>query len=141
MIMLQTEASHHTMRTLLMLPVKPNPLEGSKPMKKSPALTRRGFIRTTAAGSGALGWLGAPVSPMAFASDSAKPALLSGTPVHKGGWTKWPQWREAWEPDVLKVFRSGRWFRGSDSHVEEFEKGYAQLLGAKRCLATASGTT
>jgi dTDP-4-amino-4,6-dideoxygalactose transaminase len=78
---------------------------------------------------------------MALASDAAKPALLGGTPVHQGGWTKWPQWRESWEPEVLRVFRSGRWFRGSDSHVEEFEKGYAQLLGAKRCLATASGTT
>ena len=109
-------------------------------MRKSISLTRRGFIRTTAAGSVALGWLSGRVG--AFASDSAaKPALLGGTPVHKAGWTKWPQWRETWEPDVLKVFRSGRWFRGSDSHVEEFEKGYAQLLGAKRCLATASGTT
>jgi perosamine synthetase len=61
--------------------------------------------------------------------------------VHTGGWTKWPQWREDWEAQVLKVFRSGRWFRGSDKHVEEFEQGYAQLLGARRCLATASGTT
>jgi len=110
-------------------------------MKKSHTLTRRGFIRTTTAGSVALGWLGARVAPMALASDAAKPALLGGTPVHQGGWTKWPQWRESWEPEVLRVFRSGRWFRGSDSHVEEFEKGYAQLLGAKRCLATASGTT
>jgi dTDP-4-amino-4,6-dideoxygalactose transaminase len=42
---------------------------------------------------------------------------------------------------VLKVFRSCRWFRGSDKRVSEFEKGYAELLGAKRCLATASGTT
>jgi len=110
-------------------------------MKNHPTLTRRGFIRATAAGSVALGWLSARVAPMAFASDSAKPALLGGLPVHNGGWTKWPQWREAWEPQLLKVFRSGKWFRGSDSHVEEFEKGYAQLLGAKRCLATASGTT
>ena len=110
-------------------------------MKKSITLTRRGFIRTAAASSVALGWLSGRVGPAVLASDSAKPALLGGTPVHKGGWTKWPQWREAWEPEVLKVFRSGRWFRGSGSHVDEFEKGYAQLLGAKRCLATASGTT
>jgi dTDP-4-amino-4,6-dideoxygalactose transaminase len=110
-------------------------------MNKSLSLSRRGFIRTTAAGSVALGWLGTRIAPKAFASETSKPALLGGTPVHKGGWTKWPQWLESWEPEVLKVFRSGRWFRGSDSHVEEFEKGYAQLLGAKRCLATASGTT
>ena len=98
-------------------------------MKNS--LTRRGFIRTAAAGSVALGWLGARRAPSVFAAEAAKPALLGGTPVHKGGWAKWPQWREAWEPEVLKVLRSGRWFRGSDEHVAEFERGYAQLLGAK----------
>jgi dTDP-4-amino-4,6-dideoxygalactose transaminase len=124
-----------------MLPVQQTTRREQNPMNKSRNLTRRGFIRTTAAGSVALGWLNARVAPMALGSDSAKPALLGGTPVHKGAWTKWPQWRESWEPDVLKVFRSGRWFRGSDSHVEEFENGYAKLLGAKRCLATASGTT
>jgi perosamine synthetase len=110
-------------------------------MKKSLTLTRRGFIRTAAAGSVALGWLSARPAPMGYAAEASKPALLGGTPVHKGGWAKWPEWREAWEPEVLKVFRSGRWFRGSDNHVEVFEKGYAELLGAKRCLATASGTT
>jgi len=110
-------------------------------MKKDLALTRRGFIRTAAAGSVALGWLSAQRAPRAFASDASKPALLGGTPVHKGGWTRWPEWREAWEPEVLEVFRSGRWFRGSGTHVEEFERGYAELLGARGCLATASGTT
>ena len=103
--------------------------------------TRRGFIRTAAAGSAAIAWLGTRSAPNVFSAETDKPALLGGTPVHKGGWVKWPQWREAWEPEVLKVFRSGRWFRGSDERVAEFEQGYAQLLGAKKCLATASGTT
>lgn len=103
--------------------------------------TRRGFIRTAAAGSVALTWLGARQAPNVFAAEADKPALLGGTPVHKGGWARWPQWREAWEPEVLKVFRSGRWFRGSDERVAEFEKEYAELLGARKCLATASGTT
>ncbi len=110
-------------------------------MKKIFTQTRRGFIRTAAAGSVALGWLGTQRAPMAFAAEAAKPALLGGSPVHAGGWARWPEWSEAWEPEVLKVFRSGKWFRGSGGHVEEFESGYAQLLGAKRCLATASGTT
>jgi dTDP-4-amino-4,6-dideoxygalactose transaminase len=108
-------------------------------MKNS--LTRRSFIRTAAASSAALAWFGSRRSPSVFAAEADKPVLLGGTPVHKGGWARWPQWREAWEPEVLKVFRSGRWFRGSDERVAEFEKGYAQLLGAKKCLATASGTT
>jgi len=105
------------------------------------SLTRRGFIQTAAAGSVALTWLGAWPAPEVFAAEAAKPALLGGTPVHKGGWARWPQWREAWEPELLEVFRSGRWFRGSDERVAEFEQRYAQLLGAKKCLATASGTT
>jgi perosamine synthetase len=105
------------------------------------SFTRRSFIRTAAVGSAALGWLGARRAPNVYAAEAAKPALLGGTPVHKGGWTRWPQWRETWEPEVLKVFRSGRWYRGSAEHVADFEKGYAKLLGAKSCLATASGTT
>ena len=77
-----------------------------------------------------------------FAAEADKPALLGGTPVHKGGWSKWPEWRESWEPDVLKVLRSGRWYRGgSGGRVSEFEAAYAKLVGARRCLATASGTT
>ncbi|MCX6927544.1 MAG: DegT/DnrJ/EryC1/StrS family aminotransferase [Verrucomicrobia bacterium] len=104
-------------------------------------LTRRGFIGRAAAGSVALGWLSTRQTPQVFAAEAAKPALLGGTPVHTGGWGRWPEWREAWEPDLLKVWRSGRWWRGSDIHVADFERGYAQLLGAKRCLATASGTT
>ena len=86
------------------------------------SLTRRGFIRTAAAGSAALTWLGAGRAPDVFAAEAAKPALLGGTPVHKGGWARWPQWREAWEPELLEVFRSGRWFRGSDERVAEFEQ-------------------
>jgi len=108
-------------------------------MKNS--LTRRGFIRSAAAGSAALTWLSARQAPLAFAAEAGKPALLGGTPVHAGGWPGWPIWRESWEPAVVNVLRSGRWFRGGGEHVEEFEQAYARLLGAKRCLATASGTT
>jgi dTDP-4-amino-4,6-dideoxygalactose transaminase len=108
-------------------------------MKNS--VTRRAFIRTAAAGSAALAWLGARQAPLTFAADAQKPALLGGTPAHKGGWAHWPQWRESWEPKVLEVLRSGRWFRGAQGQVDEFEAAYAQLLGARRCVATASGTT
>ena len=104
-------------------------------------LTRRGFIRTGAAGGAAFSWLSARRGPTVFAADSDKPALLGGTPVHKGGWLPWPQWREAWEPKMLEVYRSCKWFRGSGTHVTDFETAYAQLLGARKCLATASGTT
>jgi dTDP-4-amino-4,6-dideoxygalactose transaminase len=105
-------------------------------------LTRRGFIRNAAAGSAVLTWLSARRGPTVFAADADKPALLGGTPAHKGGWPKWPEWRESWEPEVLKVLRSGHWCGASGSgQVGDFEKAYAKLLGAKRCVATASGTT
>jgi dTDP-4-amino-4,6-dideoxygalactose transaminase len=110
-------------------------------MKGHSVLNRRSFIRATATTSIALGWLGSRVAPQAHSAEASKPALLGGTPVRKSGWASWPEWREAWEPEVLKVFRSCRWFRGSGSHVSGFERGYAELVGARSCLATASGTT
>lgn len=74
-------------------------------------------------------------------SAADKPALLGGIPVHKGSWPRWPEWRQAWESSLLQVLRSGQWYRGSGEQVPQFEAAYAALLGAKRCLATASGTT
>jgi dTDP-4-amino-4,6-dideoxygalactose transaminase len=110
-----------------------NASELPEPMHTS--LTRRTFIRT------ALTWLSGGQAPRALATETAKPALLGGVPVHQGSWSEWPTWRESWEPAVLQVLRSGKWYRGDGGHVAEFEAAYAQLLGAKRCLATASGTT
>ncbi len=112
-------------------------------------MNRRQFIVTTsAAGAGISSRLSrvAPLmavgsAPTIVAASTEKPALLGGTPVHAGGWPAWPVWRQSWEEDVLNVLRSCKWFRGSAKHVEEFENGYAALLGARRCLATASGTT
>jgi len=110
-------------------------------MKSYLSRSRRQSIRAAAASSVALGWLGGHQAPGLMASAISKPAVLGGKPVHQGGWAKWPQWWEAWEPELLKVFRSCHWFRYSGRRVEEFEEGYAKLVGAKRCLATASGTT
>ena len=104
-------------------------------------LTRRRFIRHAAAGSAALTWLSAGHAPLTLAAETNKPALLGGAPVHEGPWPSWPIWRESWEPSIINVLRSGSWFRGNGEHVAEFENAYAKLLGAKRALATASGTT
>jgi perosamine synthetase len=104
-------------------------------------MNRRRFLKTTAATSAALSWLAAPRGPNVFAAEAGKPALLGGAPVHKGGWLPWPQWCEEWEPKMLEVYRSRKWFRGSGTHVEEFEKAWAEAHGAKKALAVASGTT
>ena len=105
-------------------------------------LTRRGFVRAAAAGSAALTWLGAGQAAKVFAAKADKPALLGGSPVHRSGWPKWPEWRKSWEPEILEILRSGRWCSsGGGGKAAEFEEAYAKLLGAKRCVSTASGTT
>lgn len=110
--------------------------------------SRRQFLATsTAAGAGVssgllrLSPLLAAAAAPAIGAPADKPAILGGSPVHTGGWQKWPVWRGEWEPEMVKVFRSCQWYRPSGPNVYAFEKEYAQLLGAKRCLATASGTT
>ncbi|MGQ9620148.1 MAG: DegT/DnrJ/EryC1/StrS family aminotransferase [Bacteroidales bacterium] len=70
-----------------------------------------------------------------------KPALLGGNKVHSGGWPSWPVWDSEAEKGIVEMLRTGRWWRGNGEHVVEFEKKYAELMGIKRCLATASGTT
>lgn len=124
--------------------------DGSMPTPKNPRgtnamrndLTRRGFVRTAAAGSAALAGLAVQPAPMGFAAEADKPALLGGTPVHKGGWPSWPQWDELWEPQIVEALRSGQWSSaGGGGQVADFEAAWAKLLGAKRCVATASGST
>jgi len=70
-----------------------------------------------------------------------KLAINGGEKVHPGSWPRWPYWDQSAEPGIVEMFRSGRWWRGNGEYVAEFEKKYAELMGAKRCLATASGST
>jgi dTDP-4-amino-4,6-dideoxygalactose transaminase len=73
-------------------------------------------------------------------SDGAgAPALLGGKPVRAKGWPRWPRWMpETDEAQLLKVIRSGVWSRAAG--VAEFEKRWAEAMGAKRCLAVVNGT-
>lgn len=99
-------------------------------------MNRRTFLQAVATTAA----LGASAPNIVRATD-AKPVLLGGKPVHTGGWPSWPRWNEAWERGVLNVYRSCKWFRGSDKHVEAFEAAFANLIGAKKCVTTTSGTT
>ena len=103
-------------------------------MKRS--LTRRGFIQGVGAASAILPSLRR--APAGFAANSAKPALLGGTPAHSGAWLKWPQWRESWEPEILKVYRSGKWYRDSGENVSQFES-FQELKGNKQVCDTTVG--
>jgi perosamine synthetase len=108
---------------------------------KTRKFTRRQVIATTSAG--ALGtmisWPLTSFGVSSFAKE--KLAINGGEKVHKGPWPSWPVWDQSAEEGIVEMLRSGRWWRGEGEHVEEFEKKYAELMGAKKCLATASGTT
>ena len=108
---------------------------------KTRKFTRREVIATTSAG--ALGTIiNWPLSSFGAGSfGKEKLAVLGGEKVHKGTWPEWPVWDQTAEPGIIEMLRSGRWWRGNGEHVEEFEKKYAALMGAKQCVAVASGTT
>ena len=56
-------------------------------------------------------------------------------------WLNWPVWDPGAEQPMLELLRSGNWYRGDGNMCNTFENEYARLIGAKRALATASGTT
>jgi perosamine synthetase len=104
-------------------------------------LTRREFLTVASTGtiiaatSGRIGAYGN------VSKTAGKAAILGGTPVRAKPFQSWPIWDRSAEESILSVLRSGNWFRGRGTKVSEFEKKYAELMGTKRCLATASGTT
>lgn len=66
-------------------------------------------------------------------------AILGGNPVRKKPWPRWPIWNsETDEKQVVEVLRSGVWSR--KGIVTEFEKKWAETVGAKRALAVVNGT-
>jgi perosamine synthetase len=69
-----------------------------------------------------------------------KPAILGGPSAWAADkWPTWPMWNpETDEKQVLEVLRSGIWSRAQV--VSQFEKEWADTLGAKRCLSTVNGT-
>jgi len=75
-----------------------------------------------------------------------KLAVLGGRPVRKKPFPRWPQPTEAIERSLVAALRSGRWgrtLRGpmkGPGLVTEFERRFAELIGAKYCLATGSCT-
>ncbi len=110
-------------------------------MMSTKSFSRREFIKKNSlTGMGVLFASSAGSSLFAFNSHNADvPALTGGTPVHAGGWPKWPVWNPSTdEKRVLETLRSGVWSRANT--VSEFEQKWAQLIGTKRCLAVVNGT-
>ena len=107
-------------------------------MKKE-KLTRRKFIASTSAGAAAA-ILSAPVFASSNTGNASELALRGGDPVRKAGWLNWPVWDPEAEQPMMELLRSGDWYRGDGHKCDEFEEEYARLIGAKRVIATASGS-
>ena len=98
-----------------------------------PALTRRIFLGAAAAATAVRGRAASKVD--------GKPALLGGTPVRSEPFPSWPMLAENDERSWMDVLRTRNWYRRSGHYVEDFEKAWAERMGAKHCLATANGTS
>ncbi len=109
---------------------------------KAHNVTRRKFIISTSAGAvGAVLANQVPLLGNSTQSLLSELAIKGGKPVRTEGWMKWPVWNKEAEEPMLSVLRSGNWYRGNGHIASEFEKKYADLIGVKRVVATASGTT
>ncbi|HKJ66552.1 MAG TPA: DegT/DnrJ/EryC1/StrS family aminotransferase [bacterium] len=106
-------------------------------------LSRRTFLRRSSLGLAGLALAGHSARTLAASihANNTSPAVLGGTPVRTAPFPSWPVWNTSAEEDILDILRSGDWYRGRGETVSTFEEQYADLMGAKRCLATASGTT
>lgn len=101
-------------------------------------MIRRKFLKTAGLSVGAV-LAYKPVTAFASTDGAGTPALLGGTKAHAGGWPGWPRWiPDQDEREFLRTLRSGVWSRASQ--VTEFEKRWAEITGAKRCLAVVNGT-
>ncbi len=70
-------------------------------------------------------------------------AILGGQPVRKNkSWPAWPYWDQAVVDSIVKTTKSRIWCRiqSRSGTVPTFEKKFAQLIGARFCVATGSGT-
>jgi len=109
---------------------------------KSKHFTRRKFIASTSAGAaGAILASQLPVFGSSAGGISTELALKGGKAVRTKAWLDWPVWDPNAEKPMMELLRSGNWYRGDGNKCNEFEQKYAELIGAKRAIATASGTT
>lgn len=103
--------------------------------------TRRVFLGASV-GAAYWGLTSQKASPtVAQPAASERPALLGGKPVRSDPFPSWPVIESNDERTWSEVLHKGRWCRLDGNYAERFEKLWASTLGAKYCLATASGTT
>ncbi|MHC4566940.1 MAG: DegT/DnrJ/EryC1/StrS family aminotransferase [Planctomycetota bacterium] len=103
-------------------------------------LSRRNFLATASAGAVAAAASGTMPAFARRGKTAGKLAIKGGKAVRTKKFQSWPIWEKSAEKDIIAILRSGNWFRGRGETVTKFEKAYADLLGAKRCVCTVNGT-
>lgn len=104
-------------------------------------VTRRTFISNTSKSvAGAVIASGVGFTSFAFDGQLAdKPTVLGGEPLQVKSWPNWPIWNpETDEKKFIESVRSGIWSR--KNLASEFEREWAETVGAKRSLLTTNGT-
>ena len=69
----------------------------------------------------------------------AQLAIAGGTPVWNAGWPTWPIYGDRENELLQQVLTSGKW-AGDGPMEAQFQRGFADLHGAKHGLAVNSGT-
>jgi dTDP-4-amino-4,6-dideoxygalactose transaminase len=80
-------------------------------------------------------------SPVVGTAANGTPALLGGDPVRSTPFPDWPVIDAREDEALLDVLHGREWYRGSGEVARRFENAYAELTGAKYCIATANGTS
>ena len=101
------------------------------------SLTRRELLQAAMVGTATAAALDQG-DVQAQANGPDVPGALGGQPVRKTPFPQWPQFETADEQAVLPVLRRGVWSR--NKVVDEAERRFAELMGAKHCLTTCNGT-
>lgn len=107
---------------------------------KNNDISRRRFLATASVGTAAAVATGAfPAS--CSSGDSGTPAVLGGKPLITKSFP-WPETTKTMESNLVAAFNSRKWcrFDGGAKNTSTFEDKFAKLTGAKRCIATGSGT-
>ncbi len=86
--------------------------------------------------------VGLTVASARKASAEGMPAILGGKPTHRGQkFSPWPIIGDTDVSGLVDVLKSGLWNRLNGPITPQFEKTWADRLGAKHAIATANGTS
>jgi hypothetical protein len=93
-------------------------------------LSRRHFLKTVSAGAAVSGLTARAIPIRASSAANGRPALIGGTPVRSQPFPSWPVITSRDEQMWMEVFRTKRWNCLNGTYVDQFEKTWAERLGA-----------